>query len=87
MATLYWQNNSNEMVKWIVVTNGSIQGNALDPGQSYSQDDANVTYAGWSLSGFTGYTTAVMPPPAGYAGYFNALDSNADLRSLKGPGK
>ncbi|MBD0373966.1 MAG: hypothetical protein ICV60_24360 [Pyrinomonadaceae bacterium] len=91
MATLQWNNQSNQMVKWLVIVNGQLQGNGIDPGQSYQMDDAGVTWAGWSLggAGFAGYTLAQNPPPAGYAGVFfatNPFSEGEDVSSiLKAP--
>jgi hypothetical protein len=87
MATLYWQNQSNQMVKWLVIVNGQIQGNGLQTGQSYQMDSAGVSWAGWSLggAGFAGYTLAQIPPPTGYAGVFyatNPFSEGEDFSSI-----
>jgi hypothetical protein len=85
MATLSWVNNSQQLVKWLVILNGQLQGNGIDPGQSYQMDSAGVTWAGWSLSGFSGYTFTQIPAPSGYAGMFvatEAFSEGEDFSSL-----
>jgi hypothetical protein len=47
-------------------------------------DDAGLTMAGWSLSGFTGITLSALTPPSVLSGYYLALDDlpeNDDLLS------
>lgn len=87
MATLSWQNNSQQMVKWLVIVNGQLQGNGLDPGQGFQMSDAGVTWAGWSLggAGFSGYTFTQIPPPSGYSGVFfatEAFSEGEDISSI-----
>jgi hypothetical protein len=74
MATLSWQNNSKQLVKWLVIINGQLQGSGIDPGQSFQMDSAGVTWAGWALSGFNGFTFTQIPTPSGVASMFVATE-------------
>jgi hypothetical protein len=58
--------------------NEKLQGNWLSPGQSYQMDSAVVTWAGWSLSGFTGNTVIQFPTPTGAAAVFYATYASKD---------
>lgn len=85
MATIIWVNESSQSVKWMVINQDrQPEGNLIPPGQFYRMDDAGLTMAGWSLSGFTGVTLSVLSPPSVLSAYYLALDDlpeNDDLLS------
>jgi hypothetical protein len=77
-------NDSKQSVKWMALLNGQWEGHTLNPGQYYTMDDAGVTWAGWLLSDFVGFTSAAVGSQIapGYSAMLIAFDNAADAEVL-----
>jgi len=84
MANIYFYNASSVMVKWVAQDQqGNWNGNALDPGRNHIMSDTNIINAGFSLSGFTGFTFSPTPNISGYSGIFYAFDGPPSASQIK----